>query len=131
MCIFCQIVAGEIPSYKVYEDERVLVFLDIKPVHQGHLLVIPKKHVANLEEVSADDLQALILVVQKMGWLLKERLGYPAYNVSENNDPLAGQEVPHLHFHLIPRLAGDGLAPWRKEEYAPGEMEEVLKKLTD
>lgn len=129
MCIFCKIVAGEIPSYKLYEDDRILAFLDIAPVHKGHILVIPKKHYANLEEISPEDLSFLILVVKQLGLLLKKRLGYEGYNVSENNDPVAGQEVAHLHFHLIPRIAGDGLLPWKKEEYAPGEAEEVLAKL--
>ncbi|MBN2884962.1 HIT family protein [Patescibacteria group bacterium] len=130
MCIFCQIVAGKIPSYKVYEDEKVLAFLDIKPVHPGHILVIPKKHSANLEEISEEDLKAVMIVVKKMGNLIKKKLSYAGYNVTENNDPIAGQEIPHLHFHLIPRIADDGLSNWTQREYADGEAKEVLQKLT-
>jgi len=129
MCVFCKIVAGEIPSYKVYEDEKVLAFLDIKPVHPGHILVIPKKHAANLEEISEEDLKAVITVVKHIGSLIKNNLKYESYNVIENNDPVAGQEIPHLHFHLIPRLENDGLNLWAHQEYKPGEAEEILRKL--
>lgn len=129
MCIFCQIIAGELPAHKVYEDEQVVAILDIKPVHAGHILVLPKKHVANLEEISETDLSAVITVVKKIGGLLKEKLNYAGYNVVENNDPVAGQEIPHLHFHLIPRLENDGFNHWAHQEYKLGEAEEILKKL--
>lgn len=129
MCIFCQIIAGEIPSYQVYEDERVLAFLDIRPINSGDILVVVKKHAANFEEVAEEDLQAAILAVKKIGRLIKEKLGYAGYNVIENNDPVAGQEVPHLHFHIIPRLAGDGIKFWPSHNYAPGEAEAILLKL--
>jgi histidine triad (HIT) family protein len=129
MCIFCKIIAGEIPAYRVYEDDKVFAFLDIKPVHPGHILVIPKKHLTNLEEIDNQDLTDLILVVKEMGALVKNNLNYESYNVIVNNDPVAGQEIPHLHFHIIPRVAGDNLHHWPHQEYAPGEAEEVLKKL--
>ncbi|MDD2680670.1 MAG: HIT family protein [Patescibacteria group bacterium] len=130
MCIFCKIIAGEIPAHKVYEDDKVLAFLDIKPVHPGHILVLPKKHAANIEEVEEVELSAIILAVKKMGALLKDRLGYEAYNIYQNNGPVAGQTVMHLHFHIIPRVANDNLNHWPVRDYTPGEAEEVLKKLT-
>lgn len=129
MCIFCQIIKGEIPSYKVYEDDRVLAFLDIKPVNPGHTLVVTKAHYENIEAVPAEDLTALILAVKKIGRLLKDKLGAAGYNVTENNDPVAGQEIPHLHFHIIPRRLGDGHAQWAQGEYGPGEAAALLKKL--
>ena len=129
MCVFCKIITGEIPSYKIYEDDQVFAFLDIKPVHHGHTLVISKKHVANLEEISETDLQAVILTVKKIGQMLKNKLGVLGYNVSLNNDPVAGQEIPHLHFHIIPRKIHDGLKLFPQQGYAPGEAEEVLRKL--
>ena len=129
MCLFCQIVAGEIPARRVYEDEKTLAFLDIQPVHFGHMLVVPKNHFANLEEVEADDLKAVILTVKKMGRLLKEKLGYEGYNVAVNNDPVANQQIPHLHFHLIRRVKDDGLNVWTHELYGEGEAEDVLNKL--
>ena len=129
MCIFCKIVAGEIPANKVYEDENTLAFLDIKPVNPGHTLVIPKKHYQNLEEIPEQELSFLILMVKKIGAQLKDKLKVEGYAISANNDLVAGQIVPHLHFHIIPRHEGDGHEPWSRREYAPGEAEEILKKL--
>jgi histidine triad (HIT) family protein len=129
MCIFCKIIDGELPSYKIYEDEKTFAFLDVRPSNPGHILVIPKKHCKNIEEASDDDLGALMMTIKKMGKLLKDKLGAKGYNVTENNDPISGQKVPHLHFHLIPRHEGDGHAEWPQREYKPGEAEEIIKKL--
>ncbi|MFA6995479.1 MAG: HIT family protein [Patescibacteria group bacterium] len=129
MCIFCKIIAGEIPAYKVYEDDSVLAFLDIQPVNPGHVLVVSKKHYKNLEEIPEDDLKILIVAVKTIGRLLKDKLGIDGYNASTNNDPAAGQIIPHIHFHVIPRHAGDGHESWSRGEYAPGEPEEIVKKL--
>ena len=129
MCIFCKIIAGEIPCHKVYEDDKVLAFLDIKPLNLGHTLVIPKKHYENLEEINEEELTALTLAVKKIGRLVKEKLGVAGYNISENNGEVAGQEIMHLHFHIIPRQEGDGLGPWPRRGYQDGEAEETLKKL--
>jgi len=128
-CIFCKIIAGEIPSYKVYEDEWTLAFLDINPVNQGHTLVVPKKHYANIEEADEEMLCRIIKTIKKVGFSLKKNLGVAGYNVLEANDPEAGQSVPHLHFHLVPRIKGDGLKHWPQKEYEPGEAEAVLKKI--
>lgn len=130
MCVFCQIIAGEIPCYKIYEDDKVFAFLDIQPVNPGHTLVIPRVHFQNLEEISEEYLQAVMLVVKKIGKDIKDKLGVVGYNVYENNDAIAGQAVPHLHFHVIPRKAEDGLTHWIGKEYALGEAEEIVKKLT-
>jgi len=130
MCIFCKIINQEITCDRVYEDEKTLAFLDIRPVNPGHTLVIPKRHYQNLEEISPEDLKDLILTVKKVGAILKEKLGAPGYNVCENNDPVAGQDIPHIHFHVIPRQTNDSLRPWPQKEYAAGEAEEILKKLT-
>jgi len=128
-CVFCRIIKGEIPCYKIYEDDKVLSFLDIKPVNPGHALVLPKIHVATLEEIGADDLKVLILTVKKVGKLLKDKLGVAGYNVILNNDPAAGQEIPHLHFHLVPRRFDDGLKLFSQRAYNEGEAEEILRKI--
>jgi len=128
-CIFCKIIAGEIPSYKVYEDKHTLAFLDIGPVNPGHTLVVPKKHFANIEEADEETLCRVMKTVKKVGLSLKKNLGAVGYNILEANDPEAGQSVPHLHFHLIPRLPGDGLTFWPQKKYATGEAEAVLKKI--
>ena len=128
-CVFCKIVAGEIMSYKVYEDEQTLAFLDIAPVSPGHTLVIPKKHYQNMEEIPADELVHLIVVVQKVGRAIKKSLGVAGYNITENNDPVAGQIIPHLHFHIIPRHAGDGLSLWPQGKYELDEAGQVMEKI--
>lgn len=131
MCVFCQIIKGEIPSYKVYENDKVYAFLDIKPVRPGHVLVIPKNHSANIEEAEAEDLKALAEGVKEVGKILKEKFPCPAYNIILNNGGEAGQEVSHIHFHLIPRFENDGLKLFpEKEEYKEGEAEEIANKLT-
>ncbi len=129
MCIFCKIINHEIPCHQVYEDEQVLVFLDIKPVNPGHLLVLPKKHYANIEETPEEDLIAVMKVIKKMGKLLKDKFGVLGYNVTENNDPIAGQGIAHLHFHIIPRHEGDGHVLWPQSDYKEGEAEAIAKKL--
>ena len=130
MCIFCDIVEGKIPVQKIFENDLVLVFLDHRPINTGHALVIPKTHYANLEEVSEEALIAVALAIKKIGGLLKTKLAVPGYNVCENNDGIAGQEVPHLHFQVIPRQENDGIShQWPHREYNPGEAEEIIKKL--
>ena len=101
MCVFCKIIAGEIPAHKVYEDENFLAFLDIKPINPGHTLVVPKNHYANLSEIPETELADLILRVKKLAVLLAKKLNFTDYTISENNGPLAGQSVPHFHFHII------------------------------
>ncbi len=129
MCIFCQLASGALPCEVIYEDDLVLGFLDIKPLNPGHALVIPKAHRENLEELDTVTLEALIRAASKIGRKMKESLGVSGYNVSLNNGVVAGQEVMHVHFHIIPRQENDGLKPWPRREYAPGEREALAKKL--
>jgi len=129
MCIFCQIINNEIPSCKVYEDDKTLAFLDINPVNPGHTLVIPKKHYENIEEISEEDLAAVIASVKKVGRLMKDKLGAAGYNVTLNNGAAAGQDVWHLHFHVIPRHDGDGHKTWARRKYSDGETEMIIAKL--
>ena len=128
-CIFCKIIAGEIPSFKVYEDESVLAFLDIAPVNPGHTLIVPKKHYENMEEIPEDELSWLAVAIKKVGKAVKDGLGAEGYNITENNDPIAGRIVPHLHFHVIPRREGDGLKLWPQGKYGEGEAEEVARQI--
>jgi histidine triad (HIT) family protein len=129
-CVFCKIIEGAIPSFKVYEDELTLAFLDIGPVNYGHTLVVPKEHYANIDEVSEDLLCAVMKTVKKIGAALKSGLGVKGYNIMENNDPIAGQVVPHLHFHVIPRTEGDGLGLWPGGKYGDSEAEEAARKIS-
>ena len=109
-CIFCQIVSGQIPSSKVYEDEEVLAFLDITQVTKGHTLVIPKKHYRNMLEMDAEAASSLFARVPKIAQQLREKLGASGVNIINNNEEAAGQTVFHTHVHLLPRFdATDGL----------------------
>ena len=109
-CIFCQIVSGQIPSSKVYEDEEVLAFLDITQVTTGHTLVIPKKHYRNMLEMDAEAASSLFARVPKIAKQLQDKLGASGVNIINNNEEAAGQTVFHTHVHLLPRFdATDGL----------------------
>ncbi len=127
-CLFCKIIAGEIPSYKVYEDDNTFAFLDINPVSQGHTLVIHKQHFSNLEEASEEQLAQTMATVKKIGQSIKDNLGAESYNLVVNNDEAAGQIISHAHFHIIPRERGDGLQPWPQSPYEEGQAEEVVSK---
>ncbi len=102
-CVFCAIEAGEIPSFKIYEDDRVLAFLDINPFSKGHTLVIPKVHCEGLLDADEDVLAALVLRVKKVAGRLKAALGCDGFNILQNNGEAAGQTVRHIHFHIVPR----------------------------
>ncbi|WP_221288086.1 HIT family protein [Stygiolobus caldivivus] len=105
-CVFCKIVKGELKSQKVYEDENVIAFLDINPIHKGHTLVISKKHYDNIYEIPEEELEKLIVVVKKVAIAIK-KLGADGVNIVQNNDEAAGQRVFHIHFHVVPRYHGD------------------------
>ncbi|PIT94274.1 HIT family protein [Candidatus Falkowbacteria bacterium CG10_big_fil_rev_8_21_14_0_10_39_9] len=128
-CIFCKIINGEIPAQVVYEDDSTMAFLDINPHSFGHTLVMPKKHFVNFEDTPGDVLAATMMTVKKVGRSLKDNLGVSGYNVYENNDPVAGQIIPHLHFHVIPRHENDGLEFWPQLKYGVGEAEAILSKI--
>ena len=129
-CIFCKIIKGEIPCYKIYEDEKVLAFLDIHALSKGHILVVPKKHVENIFEVETEELKALILVVQKLSRRIKEKLNPEGINILQRNGRGAGQEVPHFHFHIVPRYAGDTVTLPATSEYKTKNLDELVKLLT-
>ena len=106
-CIFCRIVRGEVPSHKVYEDESTLAFLDIYPSAPGHTLIIPKAHVARVEDLSPEDAEALFRTLHGLVGPIQEAMESPASSVGINNGPDSGQEVSHVHIHVIPRFRGD------------------------
>lgn len=123
-CIFCKIINNEIPSYTVYEDEIVKVFLDISPKTNGDLLIIPKKHFTNVVDIPLDVLNHINKVVKEMYELLKEKLHCDGMTVIQNND--YGQEIKHYHVHLTPRYKNDLLShEYNKNMLKP--IEEVFK----
>ena len=107
-CVFCAIAEGEIPSFKVYEDDLVLAYLDINPFSEGHTLVIPKAHYTGLLDTPTDLLKEVVARVQKVAAHLKEALPCDGFNVLQNNGAAAGQTVPHVHFHIVPRYGAGG-----------------------
>lgn len=107
-CIFCKIVRGEAPSWKVYENEKVYAFLDINPVSRYHTLVIPKQHYVNIFDVSDADLREVISVVGKISKYYKAELKIEGLQVMNSNGRAGQQDVFHLHYHIIPRRMGDG-----------------------
>lgn len=129
-CIFCKIIAGEIPSTKVYEDNNALAFLDVNPNNHGHTLVVPKAHAKNVLDISETALSETMPAVKKVSKAVFEGLEAAGLNITINNERSAGQVIFHLHIHIIPRFEGDGLRVWtRKVPYKKGEMEQVADKI--
>lgn len=117
-CIFCKIVAGEIPCAKIFETEHFLAFLDIAPVRPGHTLVVSKGHYPTLFELPAELGNELVGVLQIVSRAVKEGLGADGFNVGMNNFKAAGQLVHHAHIHIIPRATDDGLELWGQTPYS-------------
>lgn len=109
-CVFCAIAAGEIPCFKVYEDDFALAYLDINPFAKGHTLVIPKAHAADIREIGEDALSELVVRVKRIASHLGEALGCDGFHILQNNGEAAGQTVRHIHFHIVPRWNGDPIA---------------------
>lgn len=129
-CIFCKIIDGQIPCSRVYEDEACLCFVDIGPLAEGHLLVIPKNHYRLLHEMPTEALSRLSAVFPKLGRALLAVTGASAYNLLQNNGPEAGQVVEHVHFHLIPRQPDDGLGyRWNAGTYPEGRADELARAI--
>ena len=126
-CIFCKIVAGAMPACKVYEDADTLAFMDIGPIVKGHTLVIPKNHYDPLTQTPLEVLHRLITVVQKIARAQIHGMQADGINVMQSNGKVAGQVVPHIHFHVIPRFLQDGHSwNWRPKPYAdPREMQQM------
>ena len=117
-CIFCKIIRGELPASRVYEDGDTLAFMDIGPIVKGHLLVIPKRHYANIEDTPAAELRNLIVAVQKIAVAQKRALQADGVNIMQSTGRAAGQVVDHIHFHVIPRFVSDGHHwNWRAQKY--------------
>lgn len=125
-CLFCSIVAGDIPSTRVYEDELTYAFMDISPASDGHLIVVPKRHSKDILEISAEDLTAVALTGQKLARRVTEVLGADGVNLLNNRGEHAWQTIFHFHLHVIPRYADKSRdrmkLPWIPE---PGNMDAI------
>ena len=123
-CIFCKILSGDIPSVKVYEDDRVFAFMDINPLNDGHLLIIPKTHAATIHEITEADFAAVMSATHKLAAAVKKALNPDGINLMQLNGEAANQVVPHLHVHIVPRWSGDDLAIC-KWDLVAGDMEKI------
>jgi histidine triad (HIT) family protein len=131
-CIFCRIVAGEIPVTKVYEDDTVLAFLDIGPVSDGHTLVIPKQHFDKLHDCPGGLLGQVCCRLGKIAAAVIAGVNSEGYNLLCNNGEAAGQLVRHMHFHIIPRNRGDGVFDrWPAYKYQQGRIEQIAAAIRE
>lgn len=129
MCIFCDIIAGKIPSSKVYEDDDVLAILDVSQVTYGHTLVMPKKHCVNILEADEDTIVKCSKVISRLSKQIVKNTGAVGCNVLNNCGEVAGQTVPHLHFHIIPRYSEHDCVSFEFKESEKQDLNEVLEKV--
>jgi histidine triad (HIT) family protein len=129
-CVFCKIRDGQIPSTRVYEDERTICFMDINPLNEGHCLVVTRAHAATLYEVDPADLQAAVVTAKQVATALRAALAPDGLNMLQANGPAAFQSVPHFHLHLIPRWTGDGRGfDWKQVPGDRGRIQAVADKI--
>lgn len=131
-CIFCKIIAGEIPSYTLHEDEKFKVILDVGPAARGHALILPKDHYANLYELPEETAAEVIKLAKKMMIRMTDKLKCDGFNIVQNNGEAAGQTVNHFHMHLIPRYKNDGeILKYIAGEPGPEELEQIKNTITE
>ena len=129
-CLFCRIVAGEIPATRVHEDERTVAFLDLFPASRGHLLVVPRAHAADALEADPEDLAACARVAAELGTRARARLGADGITLQTNAGAAAGQTVFHLHVHVVPRYAdGPRMLAWQPGAATPDELAALAEAL--
>ena len=122
-CLFCKIVAGDVPSLRVHEDERTVAFMDISPATRGHLLVIPREHAADVHAIDPEDLAAVALAAKGLAQRVRDKLGADGVNLLNSTGSAAWQTVYHFHMHVIPRYDDDPLRlPWQP---TPGDEDEI------
>ena len=129
-CPFCKIARGELPCLKIYEDALTLAFLDIARDADGHILVIPKRHAGNLLDCDTDTLCAIARTVQTVSAHMTDHCGFDGINLLHASGESAGQSVPHLHVHLLPRKKGDGLDAWPALPGAKRDIRDVHNEIT-
>ena len=130
-CIFCKIIAGEIPSHTLYEDEQFKVILDVGPATKGHALILPKEHYANLYELPEAVAMDVMKLAKKMAKIMTDKLCCNGFNLVQNNGEVAGQTVFHFHMHLIPRYKNDGeIFKYNVKSFSQEELAEIRAQIT-
>lgn len=131
-CIFCKIASGSIPSLRIHETPELVAFLDVNPLAHGHVLIIPRQHYENLLDAPPKIVAALAAETPRLAKAVLKATGATGLNLLQNTGESSGQAVFHLHFHLIPRLGGDGLGyRWNAGSYSPGEAETIKSRLIE
>jgi len=129
-CIFCKIVKGEIPCYKVYEDPKFVAFLDINPINKGHTLIIPKKHFETILDIEKEQFGEIMKLTKKLSEAIIKAIKADGFEICINNKKAAGQLVPHLHVHIMPRFKNDGLKfDWPTKKFSQVEMQNIANKI--
>ena len=135
-CIFCRIVQGKVFSHRVFDNKRILAFLDLHPLSKGHTLVIPKSHVARLEKLNFEDADALFKSIYELVSKIQDTVNAPSCTIAINNGVESGQEIPHVHVHIIPRFKNDGGRPIHvllnnRPHLTFYQMREIARKIFD
>jgi histidine triad (HIT) family protein len=130
-CVFCQIIAGEVPGHLVLETDDLVAFLDTRPLFKGHVLLVPRTHVVTLPDLPADQRDGFMAAAQRLATAVKDGLGAQGSFIAINNT--VSQSVPHLHLHVVPRTKGDGLRGffWPRTKYADGEAATYAARLRE
>jgi histidine triad (HIT) family protein len=131
-CVFCKIVAGDIPCLRLFEDDVSFSFLDVGPLAEGHLLLIPRSHYETLDQMPGEVVARLTQHLPRLAKAVARAVSCDGYNVLQNNGRIAGQAVAHVHFHIIPRVSGDSLGyRWPAGKYPEGRAELVQRAILD
>lgn len=128
-CVFCKIIAGEIPCHKVFENEHLIAFLDLHPNNPGHTLFVPKIHSENLFEASNEIVAELMAAIKNFAPQILSAVGANGFNLGVNTGSVSGQVIMHTHFHVIPRFENDGLVHWATKEMSQKELEKIAEKI--
>lgn len=128
-CIFCKILAGEIPSTAVYEDDDFKAILDVNPAARGHVIILPKNHAANIYELPDEDASKIMVVAKKIATAIEKAYHCDGVNILQNNGEAAGQTVFHLHVHVIPRFKGDTVNIGWKQGDMPEDLDAICKEI--
>lgn len=128
-CIFCKILAGEIPSTAVYEDDDFKAILDVNPAARGHVIILPKNHAANIYEFPDEDASKIMVVAKKIATAIEKAYHCDGVNILQNNGEAAGQTVFHLHVHVIPRFKGDTVNIGWKQGDMPEDLDAICKEI--
>jgi histidine triad (HIT) family protein len=129
-CVFCKIFAGQIPSARVYEDDACIAFLDIGPLADAHLLIVPREHYEWITEMPPQAVAAATQAIPRLARAVMKVTGAEGFNVLQNNGKVSGQAVPHVHFHIIPRREADGLGyRWNASKYPEGKLQQLQQAI--